>query len=160
MWVRRVDSVQLCLRTSHLWPSIMHSSSRCFLEGAARMNMAEFLLTLLTHSSSNSNAWSLETLLKQGSSIGSALTFSQMAFIATHTLPSFITFQSNVHTSTWIPRLKPRAVPLSTWLVQVLLLVCMSLLNNWAFGYHVPLTVQIVVRSSGEGCFPLLNKAI
>ncbi|KAF8478266.1 UAA transporter [Gautieria morchelliformis] len=96
------------------------------------------------------NAWSLEMLLKQGSSVGSALTFSQMFFIAMQALPSFITFRAKGSRSSWLPRLKPRAIPLSTWLVQVLLLVCMSLLNNWAFAYRVPLTVQIVVRSSGK----------
>ncbi|KAF8575202.1 UAA transporter [Ramaria rubella] len=95
------------------------------------------------------NVWSLEMILKQGTSVGSALTFSQMTFIAAQALPSFVTFGTKEDRLGWLPRLKTRAVPLSTWLVQVILLVCMSLLNNWAFAYRVPLTVQIVVRSSG-----------
>ena len=86
----------------------------------------------------------------RGWPVGSALTFSQMSFIAVQALPSFITFRTKARGWNWIPRLKPRAIPLSTWLVQVLLFVFMSLLNNWAFAYRVPLTVQIVIRSSGK----------
>lgn len=73
-----------------------------------------------------------------------------MTFIAVQGLPSFITFPTNGSRLSRLPRLKPRTIPLSTWLVQVFLLVCTSLLNNWAFAYRVPLTVQIVVRSSGK----------
>lgn len=36
------------------------------------------------------------------------------------------------------------------WLVQVFILTSMSLLNNWAFAFHVPLTLQIVFRSAGQ----------
>lgn len=35
------------------------------------------------------------------------------------------------------------------WLAQVFILTSMSLLNNWAFAFHVPLTLQIVFRSAG-----------
>lgn len=77
---------------------------------------------------------------------GSALTFSQMLFITTQSLPSFVTFGPN----RLLPRLKPRQVPLKNWLLQVLVLTSGSLLNNWAFAYKVPLTIQIVFRSAGE----------
>ena len=84
-------------------------------------------------------------LLKDNPALGSALTFSQLLFIALEALPSFLTF-----TSWWMPRLKPRHVPLSTWLVQVLLLTLVSLLNNGAFRFHVPLALQILIRSAGK----------
>jgi len=96
-----------------------------------------------------SNAWTLEMLLRQSSDLGSALTFSQMAFNALLGLPSFLTFRRVDGGISLFPRFKPRAIPLSTWLVQVLLLLGMSLLNNWAFAFHVPLTLQIIIRSSG-----------
>ncbi|KAF8507968.1 UAA-domain-containing protein [Hysterangium stoloniferum] len=121
------------------------------LPAKAGLAMIDYaLITSLVFGGCCTNAWSLEVLLKQGSNIGSALTFSQMTFIAAQGLPSFIIFKTKDNHSSWIPRLKPRAIPLSTWLVQVILMVCTSLLNNWAFSYNVPLTVQIVVRSSGE----------
>lgn len=50
---------------------------------------------------------------------------------------------------TFLPRLKPRQVPLRQWGLQVLVHTTGSLLNNWAFAFHVPLTVQIVFRSAG-----------
>jgi UDP-xylose/UDP-N-acetylglucosamine transporter B4 len=78
---------------------------------------------------------------------GSALTFSQTLFITVQTLPQFLTWPAPRHT--WFPRLKPRAVPLRRWVLQVLVHTTGSLLNNWAFAFHVPLTVQIVFRSAG-----------
>jgi len=92
-----------------------------------------------------SNVLTYEQLLIMNPRIGSALTFSHMLFITAHSLPSFITF-SNSH---FLPRLKPRQVPLKHWGLQVLVLTSGSLLNNWAFAYNVPLTILIVFRSAG-----------
>jgi len=77
---------------------------------------------------------------------GSALTFSQMFFIALQSLPSFLNFSR----PGFVPRLKPRQVPLAQWALQVLVLLSGSLLNNWAFAYDVPLTILIVFRSAGK----------
>lgn len=86
---------------------------------------------------------------------GSALTFSQMLFITTQSLPSFLTFKPNYY----FPRLKPRQVPLGQWAIQVFVLTTGSLLNNWAFAYQVPLTVLIVFRSAGRArSFYLYNR--
>jgi len=93
------------------------------------------------------NVWSYEQLLNMNPRIGSALTFSQTLFITVQTLPQFLTWPAPRHT--WFPRLKPRAVPLRRWVLQVLVHTTGSLLNNWAFAFHVPLTVQIVFRSAG-----------
>jgi len=91
------------------------------------------------------NVWAYEELLKMNPRIGSALTFSQMLFITLQSLPSFLSFPG----ASLLPRLKPRQVPLSQWAFQVILLTMGSLLNNWAFAFDVPLTVQIVFRSAG-----------
>ncbi|KAK2459656.1 hypothetical protein APHAL10511_008301 [Amanita phalloides] len=106
-----------------------------------------------------SNAWSYERLLTMSPGIGSALTFFQMLFITLHTIPSFLTFQER----NWLPRLKERQVPLRRWAIQVLLVATSSLLNNWAYAYHVPLTILIVFRSAGLAIsmlfgYLLLNK--
>jgi len=89
------------------------------------------------------NAWALESLLQGNPDVGTALTFCQLAFITIQSLPSFITLRS------FVPRLKPRAVPIYRWMVQVVLLATTSLLNNWAFSYRIPLTIQIIFRSAG-----------
>lgn len=117
-----------------------------------------------------SNVWSYEQLLRMeprvgvfskmlsmlsqpepisyGIPAGSALTFSQMLFITLQQLPSF----TERNPSSWFSlRLKPRAVPLSQWLLQVVVLASGSLLNNWVFAFNVPLTIQIVFRSAGKG---------
>ncbi|KAH9946542.1 UAA-domain-containing protein, partial [Amylocystis lapponica] len=91
------------------------------------------------------NVWSYEHLLKMDASLGTTLTFSQMCFIALQSLPSFLTSTPR----SYFPRLKPRRVPLRRWATQVLVLTSGSLLNNWAYAFHVPLTVQIVFRSAG-----------
>jgi UDP-xylose/UDP-N-acetylglucosamine transporter B4 len=68
-----------------------------------------------------------------------------MLFITAQSLPSFLSFPA----PSLLPRLKPRQVPLTQWALHVLLLTTGSLLNNWAFAFDVPLTVQIVFRSAG-----------
>ncbi|KAF9069192.1 UAA transporter [Rhodocollybia butyracea] len=99
------------------------------------------------------NVWSYEQLLIMNPRIGSALTFSQMVFITLQSLPNFLTMKNDTSKSNllppWIPRLKPRQVPLSQWASQVLVHTTGSLLNNWAFAFNVPLTVLIVFRSAG-----------
>ncbi|EJD00879.1 UAA-domain-containing protein [Fomitiporia mediterranea MF3/22] len=46
-------------------------------------------------------------------------------------------------------RLKHRHIPLSRYAVQVLLFLLISLLNNAAFAYRVPMAVHIIFRSGG-----------
>ena len=77
---------------------------------------------------------------------GTTITFGQMVFVTCHSLPHFLVWDK----ISYIPRLSPRQVPLRDWIVQVCLLTTGSLLNNWSFAYNVPLTLQIVFRSSGE----------
>lgn len=72
-----------------------------------------------------------------------------MLFITLQSLPSFL----SVPNGHFIPRLKHRQVPLSQWGLQVLVLTAGSLLNNWAFAYKVPLTVQIIFRSGSKLIF-------
>ncbi|KAI5120367.1 hypothetical protein M0805_006889 [Coniferiporia weirii] len=91
------------------------------------------------------NVWSFEALLRTSSSLGSVITFGQMLFVTCQALPQFIVRNP---ASSW-PRLSPRQVPLREWALQVLALTSGALLNNRAFAYNVPLTLQIVFRSSG-----------
>ncbi|KAG9099687.1 golgi uridine diphosphate-N- acetylglucosamine transporter [Ceratobasidium sp. 370] len=46
-------------------------------------------------------------------------------------------------------RFRPLQVPLSHWIVQVVLFLVTSLLNNAAFKYSIPMAVHIIFRSGG-----------
>ncbi|KAH9894093.1 UAA transporter [Cubamyces lactineus] len=48
-----------------------------------------------------------------------------------------------------VPRLRPRRTPLAPYLAQVALFYAVSLLNNAAFGYAIPMSVHIIFRSGG-----------
>lgn len=94
--------------------------------------------------------------------IGLLLTFIQFLYVALQTLPTQLTWQpKQQHETTgkpttaaaarsWLPRLKPRAVPLRRWIVQVALFLAVSLMNNAAFGFRVPVPIHIIFRSGGE----------
>jgi len=95
-----------------------------------------------------SNVWTYEQLLRHTSNIGPALTFSQMLFITIQSLPYFVEWRKS-RRGIVFPALKQRQAPISHWGTQVFLLTTGSLLNNWVYAFHVPLTVQIVFRSAG-----------
>jgi len=138
---------------TNAWPTIISSSvgwfgSDALVSLAVQLGPALIdheVVLLMVFGGCCSNAWTYEQLLTTSPQIGSALTFFQMLFITLHTLPSFLTFQK----SPWLPRLKPRQVPLMQWTLQVFLVTASSLLLNWAHAYKVPLTVLIVFRSAG-----------
>lgn len=113
--------------------------------------------------SPSSNVWAYEELLRADSSAGvyciavsvpllisaptgPALTFSQMLFIAGQQLPSFVIWDTP---RSRLPRLKPRQVPISQWLLLVTTFASGTLLNNIVFAFNVPLTIQIIFRSAG-----------
>jgi len=94
-----------------------------------------------------SNALTLEQLTSKYRNIGHLVTFSQFLVVAIHGLPKHLTV------TRWrgipIPMLKPRKVPLSVYIVQVVLFCLLSILNNKAFSYLVPMPVHIIFRSGG-----------
>ena len=71
-----------------------------------------------------------------------------MLFITIQSLPYFIEWRKS-RAGIVFPALKQRQAPISHWATQVFLLTAGSLLNNWVYAFHVPLTVQIVFRSAG-----------
>ena len=94
-----------------------------------------------------SNALTLEELTSKYPNVGHLLTFFQFLVVAAHGLPKHLTI------TRWrgipIPRLKPRHVPLSVYVVQVVLFCLLSILNNKAFSYLIPMPVHIIFRSGG-----------
>ena len=94
-----------------------------------------------------SNALTLEELTSNYPNVGHLLTFFQFLVVAIHGLPKHLTI------TRWrgipIPKFKPRQVPLSVYVVQVVLFCLLSILNNRAFSYLVPMPVHIIFRSGG-----------
>ncbi|KAI0366191.1 UAA transporter [Pilatotrama ljubarskyi] len=99
-----------------------------------------------------SNALTLEHLTRTHPRSGSLITFAQFVLISLHGLPRFLSFRA------WrpcprialpVPRLRPRTTPLAPYLAQVALFYALSLLNNAAFAYSIPMPVHIIFRSGG-----------
>ncbi|KAF8632032.1 hypothetical protein AX17_004975 [Amanita inopinata Kibby_2008] len=90
-----------------------------------------------------SNAVTLEQLTSSHPHSGSLITFFQFLVVSLYGLPKHIIW------TPYGPRFKPRTVPLTPYLVQVALFYLISLLNNAAFAYHIPMSVHIIFRSGG-----------
>ena len=95
-----------------------------------------------------SNALTLERVTSEYPRSGSIITFSQFLVISLHGLPKFVTFTRGP-LNIPVPRLLPRRIPLTPYLIQVGLFYSISLLNNLAFGYSIPMPVHIIFRSGG-----------
>lgn len=73
-----------------------------------------------------------------------------MGFVVISYLPSFLHLRRGaVGLKTLLPTFDKPAVPLAAWGVQVIVLLGVNIFNNWTFAYKIPLTLQIVFRSSG-----------
>ncbi|WVQ95982.1 hypothetical protein IAU59_003081 [Kwoniella sp. CBS 9459] len=110
-----------------------------------------------------SNVWALEGILKDHPKSGTFLTFAQFVYVAMTNLSTQLEWrrpekriQSSGSRSSPskgfripYPRLKDRKVPLSRWGVQVVLFLAISLMNNYAFGLKIPVTIHIIFRSGG-----------
>ena len=90
-----------------------------------------------------SNAITLEHLTLLHPDSGSVLTLLQFLLISLHGLPKFLIW------TRYGPRFRPRRVPITQYLIQVVLFYLVSLLNNTAFAYRIPMAVHIIFRSGG-----------
>lgn len=95
-----------------------------------------------------SNALTLERVTSEHPKSGSLITFCQFFLISLYGLPKFLSFTRGP-LSIPIPRLRPRRIPLTPYLIQVGLFYFLSLLNNLAFSYDIPMPVHIIFRSGG-----------
>ena len=105
-----------------------------------------------------SNAWALEWTTSENPHAGSLITFAQYVIVTLAGLPGRFTRKSAPppdEKSSSSPksggslRLKPLRVPVYRWIIQVVLFLGVSLLNNAAFGYKIPMAIHIVFRSGG-----------
>ncbi|KAG7096534.1 hypothetical protein E1B28_003962 [Marasmius oreades] len=90
-----------------------------------------------------SNAITLEQLTSLYPSAGSLITVCQFVVISLQGLPRHVAW------TRYGPRLKSRRIPLRFYIAQVALYYLVSLLNNVAFGYNIPMSVHIIFRSGG-----------
>lgn len=90
-----------------------------------------------------SNAVTLEQMTLRFPKAGSVLTLFQFLVISLYSLPNFVVW---THLG---PRLRPRRVPISRYVIQVVIFYVISLLNNAAFAYRIPMAVHIIFRSGG-----------
>jgi UDP-xylose/UDP-N-acetylglucosamine transporter B4 len=90
-----------------------------------------------------SNAVTLEQMTLRFPKAGSVLTLFQFLVISLYSLPNFIVW------TRFGPRLRPRRVPISRYIIQVVIFYVISLLNNAAFAYRIPMAVHIIFRSGG-----------
>ncbi|KAJ5742142.1 hypothetical protein N7533_011551 [Penicillium manginii] len=91
------------------------------------------------------NVFALEAIIKEQPTAGPLITFAQFALCALFTLPHFIS------PSTGLSALfiKPRAIPLRSWVIYTAYFVSVNLLNNWAFAYKISVPLHIILRSGG-----------
>ncbi|WWC73779.1 uncharacterized protein I206_107751 [Kwoniella pini CBS 10737] len=96
-----------------------------------------------------SNVWALEGVLRDHPKSGTFLTFVQFLYVTITTISSQIVWRNIPKTNVSYPALKSRKVPIARWGVQVILFLAISLMNNYAFGLKIPVTVHIIFRSGG-----------
>ncbi|KAG5651682.1 hypothetical protein H0H81_007843, partial [Sphagnurus paluster] len=89
------------------------------------------------------NALTLEQLTSEYTHAGSLITFFQFLLISLYGLPKHTTWTRTG------PRFKQRRIPLKPYVIQVALFYGISLLNNAAFAYEIPMPVHIIFRSGG-----------
>ncbi|KAI3998318.1 UAA transporter [Schizophyllum commune Loenen D] len=90
-----------------------------------------------------SNAITLERLTSNYPKAGSLITFAQFLLISLFGLRQHIVWTDHG------PRLRPRRVKLAIYCAQVVLHFLISMLNNAAFAYRIPMAVHIIFRSAG-----------
>lgn len=101
-----------------------------------------------------SNALTLEQLTTYHPRSGNLITFAQFLIITLVFLPRFVVLRRSP-----IPHLglRERRVPLAPYALQVVLFAAISLLNNAAFAYAIPMSVHIIFRSGGLVSSLLMN---
>ncbi|KAF7313238.1 DUF1992 domain-containing protein [Mycena kentingensis (nom. inval.)] len=147
----QAGSVDLRLDWSWLWGRwrwitrlLYNEKSEDHAVGNVSRNAFMWLTTIsLVFGGCCSNAITLEQLTSTYPLAGSLITFFQFLLISLHGLPAHISWKKRY------PTLKQRRIPLAPYLAQVALFYLISLLNNAAFSYNIPMSVHIIFRSGG-----------
>ncbi|WVQ66138.1 uncharacterized protein L199_004316 [Kwoniella botswanensis] len=123
---------------------------RSFISALIQSSAGEWALILgLVFGGCCSNVWALEGVLKNHPKSGTFLTFVQFLYVTITTISSQLIWKRVPKVGVPYPVLKTRKVPIGRWGVQVVLFLAVSLMNNYAFGLKIPVTVHIIFRSGG-----------
>lgn len=88
-----------------------------------------------------SNVYTLEAIVKASPKSGNLITFAQFLVVSIDGLWKNLTFKSG-----W-PSLAKRHIPIRHWLLIVSLFFTISVMNNYALGFHISMPLHIVFRS-------------
>ncbi|SPN97825.1 uncharacterized protein DNG_01337 [Cephalotrichum gorgonifer] len=91
-----------------------------------------------------SNVYALESIVKDEPEAGGLLTFVQFFFVA---VTGYISQFDSSRPPFFV---KKNTVPLSRWIVNIVLFFSINLLNNHAFSYDISVPVHIILRSGGS----------
>ncbi|KAJ5860619.1 uncharacterized protein N7529_007929 [Penicillium soppii] len=91
------------------------------------------------------NVFALEAIIKEQPTAGPLITFAQFIICALFTLPHFLSPSSGLKALF----IKPRAIPLKSWIIYTAYFLTVNLLNNWAFAYRISIPLHIILRSAG-----------
>ncbi|KKA30536.1 hypothetical protein TD95_003369 [Thielaviopsis punctulata] len=91
-----------------------------------------------------SNVYALESIIKAEPASGTLLTFVQFLFVA---VTGYIA-QFDCSRPPFF--LTPNKVPISRWLVNIVLFFSINIMNNHAFSYNISVPVHIILRSGGS----------
>ncbi|KAI9707037.1 MAG: hypothetical protein M1812_008151 [Candelaria pacifica] len=91
-----------------------------------------------------SNVFALEYIVKEDPDSGLLITLSQFLLTALANWPQ----QFSRHRPPFY--LKPNAVPIGRWIINIILFFAVNVLNNYAFGYKISVPVHIILRSGGS----------
>jgi solute carrier family 35 (UDP-xylose/UDP-N-acetylglucosamine transporter), member B4 len=83
---------------------------------------------------------------------GQLITLGQFIFVAFEGLFHHVQWPSASGCWWWptfLPSLKPRAVPIQRWFILVVVFYIVSALNNIALGYNISMPLHIIFRSGG-----------
>ncbi|ORY34799.1 UAA transporter family-domain-containing protein [Naematelia encephala] len=135
-------------------------TDRSLLKAFVESTAGEWVLILsLVFGGCCSNVWALEAILKDHPKSGTFLTFAQFVYVAAQNLSHqfYLPPRSTGNDKGWrLPRWRKNQVPIRRWMVQVLLFLGVSLMNNYAFGLKIPVTLHIIFRSGGL-CISMLT---
>ncbi|KAI9824271.1 MAG: golgi uridine diphosphate-N- acetylglucosamine transporter [Thelocarpon impressellum] len=116
--------------------------------GGRAVSIAEWLqialIALWIFGGCCSNVFTLEGIIKIHPGSGLIITLSQFLLVAA---TGYFSHFSAAHPPLF---LRPNAVPLRRWVVNLALFFTINVLNNYAFGFNISVPVHIILRSGGS----------
>ncbi|KAM3588331.1 golgi uridine diphosphate-N-acetylglucosamine transporter [Umbelopsis sp. WA50703] len=123
-----------------------------FVKSLLQLFANEYILILsLIFGGCCSNVFALEILVNDAPKSGQLITLGQFLFVAMEGLLYHVQWPSPAGTwwPTFLPSLKPRAVPIQRWVILVVVFYLVSALNNIALGFNISMPLHIIFRSGG-----------